>query len=640
MTRHLQQLLDALAALPQQQPYKHYHIPALWVGESSGTVSVDPKRHYSDAIESILARDPHPLQDAGADADTWSRSAAVYNLFARLTTAFDHDGNGTINPDPLQGGFRETGTLLKSIALLPYIKKLGINTVYLLPLTAPGTVNRKGNLGSPYAIKNHFTIDPLLAEPALGLSAETTLKAFVEAAHHLGLRVMFEYVFRTASIDNDWIPQHPDWFYWLYDTPPASADSTPFGPPEFDRDTLNRIYEQGDKHDHQKLPDPPQSYRNRFAPTPERIQQNPDGSYTGITAEGDTCSIASAFSDWPPDDRQPPWTDVTYLKLHRHPGFNYIAYNTIRMYDTLLDNPEARNTELWNAIQGIIPHYQATYGIDGAMIDMGHALPAELKAGIVKKARQADPGFAFWDENFDPSSSAKDEGFNAVFGSFPFVLQDPIYIRGLLNFLSKTGVPLPFFATGENHNTPRVTHNHPGEEGRRRSQFIFALAMMLPAIPFIHSGMEICESHPVNLGLNFTDDDRKRFPAESLPLFSRATYDWKNTNNLSPIHTYITKLLAIRQRYHNIISSGEKGSLVLPFTSSPDMVAVMRKGSRSNLIFVGNSNFKNKIQTTLEFSRETCTTTDLIQGKPLQVERHKLEITLEPGQSVMFEMPH
>lgn len=100
-----------------------------------------------------------------------------------------------------------------------------------------------------------------------------------------------------------------------------------------------------------------------------------------------------------------------------------------------------------------------------------------------------------------------------MFGSLPFVIHDVQYIKGLLNFLNRNGVAIPFFATGENHNTPRVCHTLAGREaGRRRALFLFTLGAVLPAMPFIHSGMEICEWHPVNLGLNFTDDDRQRFP--------------------------------------------------------------------------------------------------------------------------------
>ena len=58
--------------------------------------------------------------------------SSIYNIFVRLTTSFDHNSDGliggskedtTLNTE----GIRESGTFLKSIALLPYLKKMGVN---------------------------------------------------------------------------------------------------------------------------------------------------------------------------------------------------------------------------------------------------------------------------------------------------------------------------------------------------------------------------------------------------------------------------------------------------------------------------------------------------------------------------------
>ena len=634
-TQSLDILLDSIGAAGRRQPSTPYAVPNLWHKETTGLSTVDPAQYYGDIVTSILAFPPAYEKAKGRSAAEWSADATVYNLFVRFDAAFDHDRNGTIGTEPLPNGFRETGTLLKAIAMLPYIKRLGADTLYLLPLTSIGVVNRKGSLGSPYAIKNPCILDPMLGEPALELPTETQLKALVEAAHRLGMRVVFEYVFRTASIDSDWVQEHPDWFYWLRD----SNGDIPYGPPGFNHETLAEIYEKVDKHDLRNLPVPNEAYRQRFVLPPESLSIN-DGAYVGSNDDGSSCVIASAFSDWPPDDKQPPWTDVAYLKMHDDPGFNYIAYNTIRMYDEQLDRPESRNEALWAEISGIIPWYQKQYDIDGAMIDMGHALPPALKASIVAKAREGKPEFAFWDENFDPSPQLKEEGFNAVFGSLPFVIQDVQYIKGLLNFLNKTGVAIPFFATGENHNTPRVCHGLEGRlAGRRRSLFLFTLGAVLPAMPFIHSGMEICEWHPVNLGLNFTDQDRCRFPTETLPLFGPAACDWEEANGLEPLCSDIRKVLQTRSRYLELIRCGEKGSIIQPYISDPALLTVMRKSGGKTLIFAGNSNFNDPVSGTMEFDRPEMNLEDLLSGKPLTVAGHKIVLDFAPGQCYLFELP-
>jgi len=631
---HLETLLHRLRELRETSNDKPYHVPKLWSGDQTGVEAINPGPYYAEIVEKIL---DHP-RSISFDRDQnrlWSRHAVVYNLFVRLSTAFDHNLDGNIGILPLSSGFRETGSLLKAIALLPYIDSLGANTVYLLPLTSIGMVNRKGNLGSPYAVKDPFTIDPMLDEPALGLTADFLLKAFVEAAHLLGMRVVFEFVFRTAAIDSSWITDHPSWFYWLSEAEAIKA----YGPPVFDADTLNAIYEKVDKHDLHNLPAPSTDYTDMFAPAPESVIIE-NGTVTGTGTDGNLCCVASAFSDWPPDDRQPPWTDVTYLKMHNHPDFNYIAYNTIRMYDSALEDPETFNNELWETIASIIPWYQVNYGIDGAMIDMGHALPEQLKKRVVETARLNRPDFAFWDENFDPSPDVRDEGFDAVFGSLPFVIHDTVFIRGLLNHLNRTGVALPFFGTGENHNTPRICHRWPGmTTGRNRAEFVFALSAVLPAIPFIHSGMELCEWHPVNLGLNFDDNDRARFPAETLPLFSAYSYDWNGANNQQPLNAHIRNILSIRNRYAELILCGESGSIILPYVSEPDLFAVLRRKGNQALLFIGNSHGEESKTGTVEFSFPDAALRDLVEQRDHEVVEHRLTITCRPGQCMLFELP-
>ena len=327
--------------------------------------------------------------------------------------------------------------------------------------------------------------------------------------------------------------------------------------------------------------------------------------------------------------------------MHTHEAFNYIAYNTIRMYDSALDNPAAFNSSLWEEIASIIPDFQDAYQIDGAMIDMGHALPTLLKQTIVGKAREKRADFAFWDENFNPTPEIRREGFDAVFGSLPFVIHDIVFIRGLLNHLNKTGVALPFFGTGENHNTPRVCFRYPSQEaGRNHAIFIFTLSTILPTIPFLHSGMELCEWYPVNLGLNFTDSDRALYPPEKLPLFSAFSFDWEKCNGLTPLNSYIRKILDIRSRYLDLILSGEPGSITIPYTSQLELFAVMRTVAGRSLLFVGNSNLYDTREGFLEFSMENSSLYDLIGEQSWPIRGHRLEVSCKPGECMLFELPH
>ncbi|NTW11595.1 MAG: alpha-amylase, partial [Chlorobiaceae bacterium] len=214
-TRNLDLILQALENIQGNTEELCYFVPRLWSENDTGSERVNPARYFSDIVTAI--REQQQNNAFPQTPSDWKKRAVVYNLFVRLACAFDHDGDGAISTKPLDNGFRETGTLLKAIALLPYLKKIGVNTVYLLPLTEIGMESRKGSLGSPYAVKNPMKLDPALSEPALGLTAETLFRAFVEAAHLLGMHVVLEFVFRTASVDSDWVKDHPEWFYWLRD---------------------------------------------------------------------------------------------------------------------------------------------------------------------------------------------------------------------------------------------------------------------------------------------------------------------------------------------------------------------------------------------------------------------------------------
>ena len=136
-------------------------------------------------------------------------------MFIRYTCAYDHDRNLEVNKDPLPNGLRETGTFLKAIALLPYLKSLGVDIIYLLPVTKIGIDGKKGDLGSPYAVKNPYELDENLTEPFLDIPIQDQFKAFIEAAHSLNIKVVTELVLRTASIDSDLAIDHPEWFYWI-----------------------------------------------------------------------------------------------------------------------------------------------------------------------------------------------------------------------------------------------------------------------------------------------------------------------------------------------------------------------------------------------------------------------------------------
>ena len=624
----------------------HYAVPGLWLsGGGGGTaVNVDPFDFYLGAVREALKSPPPLGRPAGApppragSAGEWTREAVIYNMFVRTTSAFDHDGNGRLSL-PVNGeGFRETGTFLKAIAMLPYIKRLGADTVHLLPITSIGHDGNKGTLGSPYAIRNPYEIDENLSEPLLGLDAKAEFRAFVEAAHRMGIRVVVEFVFRTAAKDADWVKEHPGWMYWIKESvaprDPQHQDESRYGSPLFTQAELEQIHRDVKEARLGNLLPPHEIYRKFFtAPPGTDGVQKEGGGYVGRLADGTRVRIPGAFADWPPDDNQPPWGDVTYLRMYTHPDFNYIGYNTIRMYDTRLTQPEYVNRPLWDKIVGIIPYYQNEFGIDGVMIDMGHALPVQLKAEMVATARKNNPDFAFWDENFSITQKSREEGYNAVFG---YLWVDEHHREKMMEFfgrLASEAFPIPFFGTPENHNTPRAA-SRPG--GTAYARWALVTNSFIPAVPFIHSGYELAERYPINTGLDFTVEQIQNLPSERLPLFSEYGYNWLCTEEFTP---FVSAVLSLRARYRPLIIDPSPSTFRVLYTDNPAVLAFARvtPAGGTRIGVAGNTDFHAGVSFRMNLETAKSSVTDLLHGTHLEVQDGALEATLGPGECIVFE---
>lgn len=619
---------------------RSYAVPALWLGETkkqSGgkVVRIDPYEFFTKGIRSVTRRKTERVMKG--KGGIWTNDAVIFNMFVRSSCAFDHNQNGALDLPLNQDGWRETGTFLKAITLLPYIKSLGANTVHLLPITAIGSDGNKGTLGSPYAIKNAYNIDENLSEPNLGIGPDGEFKAFVHAAHHLGLRVIVEFVFRTSSKDGDWVREHPEWYYWIKqsvtDREPGSVDESRYGNPIFSGDELRTIKSMVEGGNQENLPPPHLEYRTMFteSPSPRTITLE-RGKLIGTLSDGTKVRIPGAFADWPPDDLQPPWNDVTYLKMYQHRDYNYIAYNTIRMYEKNLAREENINNSLWEKIIDIIPHYQNEFAIDGVMIDMGHALPMDLKRQMIRKARDINPEFAFWDENFSITEQSVREGYNAVIGYQWSDQHHPAKFQQMLRRFGQEGFPLPFFATPESHNTPRAASR---TGGMIYSRYAWALSNFIPAIPFIHSGFELGETHPVNTGLDFTKEMLAQFPSDRLPLFSESSYSWLNKNEITG---WMKRISSLRVKYRDLICDRSGDSFLWIETSNPDLIAFIRgrKTRKGQLLILANTDMAQPTGYSFPLETRKKVLKDLLGSKSVVVKNNVLRGTLKSGEVKVF----
>ncbi len=505
-----------------------YRIPGLWINSDKKVEIVKPIDYFETQLE-LIAKSKF----VKAKKKNLTESI-IYNMMPRYTTAFEHFEVQTENSKE----FKMSGTILKTIALLPYLKSLGTDILYLLPITAIGKYNKKGDLGSVYAVRNPYSLDENLSEDFLGLDVEIQFKALVEAAHQLGIKVVAEFIFRTASIDSDLAFTHPCWFYWI-----KEDKLSEYASPQFSDDELVAIKSKIEANDYTKLIAPSKEYKNLFTETPRKVFKEGD-KYIGKLDNGDRCVIPGAFADWPPDDNQPIWSDVTYLKIFDNPKFNYIAYNTVRMYDAELNKTKYIQSELVEHITNVVPYYILEFDIDGIMLDMGHALPEQVRKAIINKSRKLKKNFIFFEENFIPNKESKNEKFDAVVGYLPFDFHDRHKMGDYIRRLAEHDIPIPCFATSENHNTPRLQSRI---FDQKFSEMIWTLASFLPeSIRFIHSGFELLMPNPVNTGLGFTDEQIAQFPSDELPLFSNKYMQWDKS-----IVEYIKSINKLRNELLN-----------------------------------------------------------------------------------------
>ena len=336
-----------------------------------------PNTNYRRSLSAI---------DDTANNGDWLKRSTLYSLMVRTSAAWDHDRSHSLDSRNFDN-LKETGTFVKALALLPFLVKMGVDTIYLLPVTKFSRNNKKGELGSPYAVSNYIELDPELKDDLTGseMTLDEEFQAFVEACHILSIRVTIDIMPRTIALDNAYLKKHPEWFYWikaseahLYKTPKIEGLGNTL-PPESRH--MEKVYASEAVKNHLRLfqKDPKATDKDKWQ---KLIDDNPDDFLQEISKRFDLM-VAPAFSDHI-NDIQPPWTDITFLRLYLdHPTANikhldnpkippYILFDTIKAN---LHPGKKPNKVLWRELAKTIPHFQKRFGIDGARIDMGMPSP-------------------------------------------------------------------------------------------------------------------------------------------------------------------------------------------------------------------------------------------------------------------------
>jgi glycosidase len=115
----------------------------------------------------------------------WSHNANIYEVNIRQYT--------------------QEGTFKAFAKHLPRLKAMGVDILWLMPVQPIGEKNRKGTLGSYYAVRDYTAINPEFGNL-------DDFKALVKQAHGMGMKVILDWVANHSAFDNPWTVEHKDWY--------------------------------------------------------------------------------------------------------------------------------------------------------------------------------------------------------------------------------------------------------------------------------------------------------------------------------------------------------------------------------------------------------------------------------------------
>ncbi len=619
--QNLKLIIEILAK--QRDSFKgDYYIPALWnnagykdyktVWNRPGEINVNPYAFMVFCLNRLLEENGgknyrQPTADPGITCDGESLCGdIIYSMFPRMFTAWHHYDD-KICP----------GTLLKSTILLPYLKQFGISIVYLLPVFKYSNIYKKGELGSPYAIKDVYKLDEGLHDELLGAYSqeiiELEFKAFVEACHKLGIKVMIDFVFRTVARDSDLIVEHPDWFYWIgleykdsFYAPTVVDLEEPT--PVVNDIILDKLYksESARKCLTAFKPSPDAIDRTRWLKVKEKFIRSKQNILDLMEQEFGITTVPG-FSDVV-NDTQPAWSDATYLKFYfdtSEKAKKYISEDqTPHIFQDgvkLSYYPGKKiNKELWDYISDVIPYYQTKFGIDGARIDMGHALPPELNKNMVAKAKQLNKNFILWSEEFNEKNSKKahEGGFNFIISGLWSEYkhyQEPDFTNKLYDILLSSEIPV----TGalENADTPRAAHRY----SIQILEHLFLINFFIPnTVPLINNGQELMEIQPMNLGLDNTEEgrfvlDKMDSMYGKLAFFDNYRMHWLNSES-EYISEKLRKGYELRMQFIDLIERKQLAIVPIDKDLSGDtlFIGYYDRESGKNVLLLANKNMEQE----------------------------------------------
>ena len=215
------------------------------VADSAPRAERKPLRETAKALRAAAAEPPSPREEEAEEAESAAPGplaallAQLDGEVVELVRRLDPRKHATRYPKELEavvdreraafsawyeffprstGKDGRHGTFADAARVLPYVKEMGFDVVYLPPIHPIGRTRRKGRnnraeaepgaVGSPWGIGaqegGHKAIHP-------DLGTLRDFHAFMEKAAGLGLEVALDVAFQVSP-DHPWVSAHPTWF--------------------------------------------------------------------------------------------------------------------------------------------------------------------------------------------------------------------------------------------------------------------------------------------------------------------------------------------------------------------------------------------------------------------------------------------
>lgn len=128
---------------------------------------------------------PESASAQGAAHAPWSANAVIYEVNTRQYT--------------------DSGSFSEFARHIPRLAELGVDILWFMPIHPISELNRKGELGSYYAVADYKGVNPEFGNL-------DDFRAMVDSAHAAGMKVIIDWVPNHTGCDNPWVTEHPEYY--------------------------------------------------------------------------------------------------------------------------------------------------------------------------------------------------------------------------------------------------------------------------------------------------------------------------------------------------------------------------------------------------------------------------------------------